>query len=323
MALGGGKKKTYVERTKKLFSDHQRVLLVVVDNVGSKQFQDIRVMLRPTKVLMGKNTLIKRAMRELIADGRKDLEALLPFIKRNIGLVFTKESLSKIKDLCESNRVPAAAKAGSIAPKDVWLNAGPTGMEPTKTSFLQAVGISSKIVKGQVELVSDNLLVKKGDKVSASVAVLLEILKIKPFSYGLVASKAFENGAVFDAEVLALSDDDLMTKFRSGLSNVAALSLAVGHPTVASVPHSFINAFKDVVSLSLAADYTFDRMKNLKDLLDDPSKLAALTAAAAKPAAAAAGGGAAKPAVEEKKEEEEETTFAGGGLFGGGEEEEW
>lgn len=322
MVLGSDKKEKYVLRVQKLFTDYSRILVASADNVGSKHFQSIRMSIRPSKILMGKNTLIRRAMRQLISQGRKDLEPLLPHIKRNIGLIFTTQPLSELKKKVESNRVPAAAKAGSIAPLEVVIPAGPTGMEPTKTSFLQAVGISSKIVKGQVETVSDTTLVKKGEKVSASVAVLLDILKIKPFSYGLQATVAYENGAVFDPAVLELSDEDLMSKFRSGLANVAAVSLAVGHPTIASVPHSFINGFKNVVSISLATDYTFDQVKTLKELLADPTKLAALTAKAAAPAA----GGAAPAAAakkEEPKEEEEEVNLTGGGLFGGGDDEEW
>jgi len=324
MVLGSDKKEKYVTRVKKLFTDYSRILVASADNVGSKHFQSIRLSIRPSKILMGKNTLIRRAMRQLIADGRKDLEALLPHIRKNVGLIFTTMALSEMKKKIEGNRVPAAAKAGSIAPVEVMIPAGPTGMEPTKTSFLQAVGISSKIVKGQVETVTDTVLVRKGEKVSASVSVLLDILKIKPFSYGLQSTIAYENGAVFDPAVLELSDSDLMSKFRSGLANVAAVSLAVGHPTIASVPHSFINGFKNVVALSLATDYTFDQVKTLKELLADPTKLAALTAAAKAPAAG--GAAAAKPAAakkEEPKEEEEEINLAGGGLFGGGEEEEW
>jgi len=321
MVLGSEKKEKYVLRVQKLFTDYSRILVTSADNVGSKHFQSIRMSVRPSKILMGKNTLIRRAMRQLIAQGRKDLEPLLPHIKRNIGLIFTTMPLAELKKKVESNRVPAAAKAGSIAPLEVVIPAGPTGMEPTKTSFLQAVGIASKIVKGQVETVTDTTLVKKGEKVSASVAVLLDILKIKPFSYGLQATMAYENGAVFDPAVLDLSDEDLMSKFRSGLANVAAVSLAVGHPTIASVPHSFINGFKNVVAISLATDYTFDQVKTLKELLADPTKLAALTAKAAAPAAGAAPAAAAKK--EEPKAEEEEVNMSGAGLFGGGGDDEW
>jgi len=56
--------------------------------------------------------------------------------------------------------VSAPAKAGIIAPNDVLVPKGNTGMEPTQTSFLQALNIPSKINKGQVEILSDVNLIK-------------------------------------------------------------------------------------------------------------------------------------------------------------------
>ena len=42
-------------------------------------------------------------------------------------------------------QVVAGAKAGAIAPTDVFLEAGPTGMEPAQTGFFQALGIATKV----------------------------------------------------------------------------------------------------------------------------------------------------------------------------------
>lgn len=39
-----------------------------------------------------------------------------------------------------------------------------------------------------------------------------------------------------------------------GIANIAAVSLAVGYPTTASVPHSVVNGFKNVASVCLEAD---------------------------------------------------------------------
>lgn len=321
MASGeGSKKEEYVARVKQAFRTYTRLLIVSADNVGSNHFQSIRVDLRPdASVLMGKNTLIRRALRLLIEEEKRDdLKVLLPYIKRNIGIVFTSGSLSDAKKLVDKNKVPAAAKTGTVAPCDVVVPSGPTGMEPTKTSFLQAVGISSKIVKGQIEIISDTLLLKKGDRVAASHQVLLETLKIRPFYYGLVPLVAYDNGALFDSSVLDMSDDDLLNKFRSGVNAVAAVSLAVGYPTVVSVPHTVINGYKNVLSVSLATTYSFDRSKKLKDLLDNPEALAALAKAAS--SSAAAGGAAAKKEEKaeekEEKKEVEEDFGGGGGLFG-------
>ena len=66
--------------------------------------------------------------------------------------MFTKEDLSDIRDILESNQKEAPAKAGAIAPIDVWVPKGNTGMGPEKTSFFQALSIPTKITKGTVEI---------------------------------------------------------------------------------------------------------------------------------------------------------------------------
>lgn len=81
-------------------------------------------------------------------------------------------------------QVVAAAKAGAVAQVDVALLAGPTGLEPTQTSFFQALGIATKINKGSIEIISNVQLCTKGLKVGPSEAVLLGKLGLKPFAYG-------------------------------------------------------------------------------------------------------------------------------------------
>jgi len=207
-------------------------------------------------VLMGKNTMIRKAIRGHLQNNPK-LENLLPIIKGNIGFVFTKDDLSGVRKIIHEQKVAAPAKAGSIAPCNVVVPAGPTGMEPTQTGFLQALNIQSKIVKGQIEIVSDVPLITAGQKVGTSEATLLAKLDIKPFTYGLIIRTVYDNGTLFDPKVLDLTDEDLLNKFAKGVSNIAAIGLAIGYPTIATIPHSLTRGFKNILSISLATDYTF------------------------------------------------------------------
>ena len=55
----------------------------------------------------------------------------------NVGFVFTKEDLPEIRDKLLANQKPAAAKAGAMAPKDVFVEPITTTLGPEKTSFFQ------------------------------------------------------------------------------------------------------------------------------------------------------------------------------------------
>merc|ERR1711962_577165 len=208
-----------------LLDEYPKCFIVGADNVGSKQMQEIRIALRgQAVVLMGKNTMMRKAIRGHL-EKNPDLERLLPHIKQNVGFVFTKEELTEVRDLLLANKVKAPAKAGAMGPLDVVVPAQNTGMGPEKTSFFQALSIPTKITKGTIEIISDVPLITAGDRVGMSEATLLNMLKISPFSYGLVLQKVYDNGTVFDPEILDISDDDIKATFCKGVANVASVCL--------------------------------------------------------------------------------------------------
>merc|ERR1712020_612895 len=237
-----------------LFDEYPKCLMVEADNVGSKQMQQIRMSLRGhAVVLMGKNTMMRKALRGHLAQNPK-LEQLLPHIVGNVGFVFTKEELVDIRDMLLANKVKAPASAGAIAPLDVKVPAQNTGLGPEKTSFFQALQIPTKISRGTIEIINEVALIATGDKVGASEAALLNMLGISPFSYGLVISHVYDNGSVFSPKVLDITDDDIKEKFMAGIANIAAVSLAIGYPTAASAPHSIVNGFKNLLAIAAATE---------------------------------------------------------------------
>ena len=283
---------------------------VDADNVGSKQMQQIRIALRgKAVVLMGKNTMMRKAIRGHLSQNA-DLEKLLPHIRGNIGFVFTKEDLVEVRDMLLANKVKAPAKAGALAPLDVVVPAQNTGLGPEKTSFFQALNIPTKITKGTIEITGNVNLIKEGDKVGMSEATLLNMLKISPFTYGLVVKKVYEAGSVFEPAILDITDDDLKAHVMAGLRNIAAVSLAIGYPTAASVPHSIVNGLKKCLAIAAVTEITFKEAETMKAYLADPSAFAA-----AAPAAAAAADAAPAEAAKPEEPEEESDDDMGFGLF--------
>jgi large subunit ribosomal protein LP0 len=207
--------------------------------------------------------------------------------------------LGELRDVILSYKVPAPARVGAVAPIDVVVPAGGTGMDPSQTSFFQVLNIATKINKGSVEIVSDVNLIKAGDKVGSSEAALLSKLKICPFSYGLKLVHVYDNGAVFSPEILDITDEVIVKAFMSGVCNVAAVCLASDIGTLASVPHSVINGYKNVLAVAIGTDYTFPLADKVKEYLANP-------AAHAAPAAAAAAAPAKKEKAPPPPEEEEE-----------------
>ncbi|RNA25208.1 60S acidic ribosomal P0 [Brachionus plicatilis] len=298
-------KNKYFEKIKGLIDEYPKCFIVGADNVGSSQMQKIRISLRGHAViLMGKNTMIKKAIREHL-ETNPNLEKLLPHIFENVGFVFTKEDLTFIRDKLLENKVAAPAKAGAIAPCDVTLPAQITSLGPEKTSFFQALQIPTKITRGTIEIVNDIHLIKKDEKVGASEATLCNMLSISPFSYGLVVKQVYDSGSVFNPSILDIKPEDLRAKFMDGVKRIAAVSLQI-------VPHSIANGFKNLLAIAAVTDIEFEQCKSLKEYLKDPSKFAAAAAPAAAPAAAQA---KETPKEKEQPKEESEDEDMGFGLF--------
>jgi len=287
---------------------YKNVLIVQCDNVGSSQMQKVRIALRGKgQLLMGKNTIIRKFVREQIATNPK-LEALLPFVFGNIGFVFTNADLREVRTIIVSNKVPAAAKTGTIAPNDVHVPAGPTGLDPGQTSFFQALNIATKIEKGAIAIINPVHLIKKNDKVTASHVALLTKLNIQPFFFGFRVSDIYEDGATYSSEILDMTAEVLTEKFLAGVAKVAAISLAIGYPTQASLPHLISNGYKKLMAVALEADIDIPQVKELKDRLANPGTAAPAAAKGAAPAAA-------KKEEPKKEKSEEEDTGMGFSLF--------
>jgi large subunit ribosomal protein LP0 len=270
-------------------------------------------------ILFGRNTLIRKTIRDYVEKCNEAknteavrIEAILPNIKGNVGLIFTNGDLSAIKEVVESYKQKAPAKIGAIAPEDVFVDPGPTGMEPTQTQFLQALNIASKIVKGQVEIISRVHLIKEGEKIGTSEATLLDKLNIMPFSYNAQVRTVFDSGFVYPSSLLSLGTHDVMQMLARGLQRVTTIALEIGTPTVATLPHLLANAYKNILAISVETEYEFEGSKDIKAYLKNPSAFQSSA-----PVQSSGGATEKKEEVKEApKEEKEEEEQSIGGLFG-------
>lgn len=316
-------KQRYEERLNQCLSKYSRVLFVSVDNVRSQQLHNVRAALRgKAEFLMGKKTLQAKVV-EKRASAKDATPEAISFSEQcesnqllcgNSGLIFTNEDASEITAILDKFRVKAPARVGAISPCDVIVPAGNTGMEPTQTSFFQALNIATKISKGTVEIVTDKKVLGTGDKVDNSTATLLQKLNISPFYYQADVLSLWDRGVLFTKDDLKTTDDVVEKYLIEGISNISAMSLGAGIPTATSIGPMVMDAFKTLLGASVATAYEFDEF-NGKELREAAlaGTLGGGAAAAACPEAAAAPAGGAAAAKEE--EEEEDDDFGMGGLF--------
>jgi len=310
------RKLDYANKVREILDEYDKCLIVTIDNVGSKQILDMRKDFRDRGLfLFGKNTLIRRVIRDYVRDTRNaNLMNLMEVVKGNMGFIFTKEDVAPLRKEIEGRKKQCAAKAGVPSPVDVIIPAGPTGMEPTQTAMFQAMDIPTRINRGQIDIEEPVQVVFKGQPVGASQAELLIQLGIKPFYYGMIVTKIYENGEVIDASVLDITPEEIAGSFYSGVQKVSALCYELDYPTICNVPQTLIRAYKEALAVSLDfGTYTWEGLDMVREVLKNPG---AFAGPATGGDAADAGAAAAEP-EKESSSEQESSAAGGGGLFGG------
>lgn len=192
------------------------------------------------------------------------MDRLSELCHKKIGLIFSDEAVFELRPIIEGNKVETAAKVGTHAPCDVVIPPGPTGMDPSQISFFHALKISTKIQKGQIEIVKEFKVCEKGKIVTNSEASLLQKLGIKPFFYGMEVISVYDDGSILGQDVLSISPAEIISKFQVGASNITALSLELGIPTEASVPYMIANAFKNLAAISVETSYKLAELDALQ-----------------------------------------------------------
>jgi len=203
------KKTLYFERFNHLFSEYSRIILVNIENICSNQFKKCRKALGKNSILiLGKNKIVKKVLKNHIKNN-PELNKLMPYMTGNVGFIFTKSSPMEIKKILIDNEEPAQAKAGQVAPNDVTIPAGPTGITPDGTSFFQALNIQTKIAKGLIEIQNPVKIISKGDLIGNSEVILLQKLNLTPFSHKLNIRLVYENKCCIRPDILDISIMDI------------------------------------------------------------------------------------------------------------------
>ncbi|CAD8176220.1 unnamed protein product [Paramecium octaurelia] len=273
------KKPAQFKKIYELLSKYSQVIIVGLANVGSKQVQDIRRILakRNALLVIGKNTLFKKVLATRVQDlpesheyyedlkkfgaAIKELDVLKNQVAGKVGFVFTDTPVFDLKSVIEENKVETPARVGAIAPIDVVIPPGPTGMDPASIQFFHALQIPTKIEKGQIQITKDFVVLKTGQKVGQSQAVLLQKLGKKPFLYGMEVLACYDNGSILNKQQVSVNLNDVLAKFQKNVTNISAISLANGWVNESSAPYLLANAFKDLAAIGLQSGFIFDQIK--------------------------------------------------------------
>jgi large subunit ribosomal protein L10 len=226
--------------------------IVGVAGIPSRQLQAMRRELHGSAdVRMSRNTLTVRALEE-VNDG---VEELTQYVAGQVALIGTNDNPFGLFKQLEASKTPAPINAGEVAPNDVVIPEGDTGVDPGPfVGELQTVGAAARIQDGSIMVTEDSKVLEEGEAVDDDLANVLTELGIEPKEVGLDLKGVYSDGVLFEPEELEIDVDEYEADIRSAAAAARNLSVNAAYPTAATAGTLLAKASGEAKSVGLFAE---------------------------------------------------------------------
>jgi len=225
--------------------------IVDVAGIPSRQLQSMRRDLHGSaEIRMSRNTLTVRALEE-VGDGFEELAA---YVSGQVAFVGTDDNPFGLYKQLEASKTPAPISAGEIAPNDIVIEEGDTGVDPGPfVGELQQIGASARIMDGSIHVTEDSTVLEAGEPVSEELEGVLSELGIEPKEVGLDLRGVFSEGVLFEPDELAIDVDEYRSDVAAAAAAARNLSVDAAFPTAETTPTLLANAAGDAKALGVFA----------------------------------------------------------------------
>ena len=226
--------------------------VVGVTGIPSRQLQAMRRDLHGSAdVRMSRNTLMTRAL-EAVGDG---VDELADTVAGQVALIGTNDNPFGLYKQLEASKTPAPINAGEVAPNDVVIPEGDTGVDPGPfVGELQTVGAAARIMDGSIVVTEDSTVLEEGDVVDEDLANVLTELGIEPKEVGLDLKGVYSEGVRFEPDELAIDVDEYRADVESAAAAARNLSVNAAYPTATTAGTLLAKASSEAKAVGLFAE---------------------------------------------------------------------
>ncbi len=230
---------------------YDAVGVVGVTGIPSRQLQSMRRGLHGTaEVRMSRNTLLTRAVQEV----DEGLEQLADEISGEVAFVGTNDNPFGLYKELEASKTPAPIGAGEVAPNDIVIPEGDTGIDPGPfVGELQTVGASARIMEGSIKVTEDSKVLEAGETVDQDLADVLSEMGIEPKEVGLDLRAVYADGVLFEPDELAIDVDEYREDVQAAAAAARNLSVNAAYPTAQTAGTLLAKAAGEAKSVGLEA----------------------------------------------------------------------
>ncbi|WP_251330712.1 50S ribosomal protein L10 [Haloplanus pelagicus] len=244
-------KREEVDELVDFIESYTSVGIVGVAGIPSRQLQNMRRDLHGSAdVRMIRNTLLRRALDE-VGGGHEDLSG---YVSGQVALIGTNDNPFGLYQQLEASKTPAPINAGEIAPNDIVIPEGDTGIDPGPfVGELQTVGAEARIMDGSIKVTADSTVLEAGEEVSNDLANVLGELGIEPKEVGLDLRSVYSEGVLFEPAELAIDVAEYRADVESAAAAARNLSVNASYPTARTAGTLLAKAAGQAKALGLFA----------------------------------------------------------------------
>lgn len=244
-------KKSEATRLTQLAKQYSVIGIADLEGFPANLYSNLKVRLAGKAVMtMTKRKVIQRALKDAGVD-----EKLTEGLKGSTAVIFSKVNPFELYATIKQASGKISAKEGQIAPEDIVIPAGDTGLPPGPAlSELKNAGLNVRMQGATIAVMEDKVVVKKGDPIPAAVVGVLGKFGIKPIKLRLNIRNVLEGKELFSSNVLDIDEETVIAQFVKAEQQAFNLAVNASIYNSKSVPVILGKAFREARAVALDAN---------------------------------------------------------------------
>ncbi len=240
-----------------LLKNHRYMIVVDAYRLKASMINEVRRLQKEMgfKIKGGKMRVLLKAIANVYPNA---LDTLEKEFQGQLIFIFTNKNPFKIAYELDKFEVAMEASPGDIAPEDIIIPEGNTGIPPGPViGVFSALSIPTKIVAGSIYVAKDVLVARKGDKISPNLANILSKLGIKPIKSKVNIKFAYDfvDNILIPRELLIPDIEKIREDLQKAVENAYKLALEIEYITPLTLKTLLLMAYVKAKGLAVETEY--------------------------------------------------------------------
>ncbi len=196
---------------------------------------------------VSKRKVIQRALKNAGVDA-----SITDGMKGSTAILFSEVNPFELYALVKQATGKVAAKEGQLAPEDIIIPAGDTGLPPGPAlSDLKGAGLNVRVQGATIAVMEDKVVTKKGQPILGPVVSVLGKFGIKPIRLRLNVTKVMEGKEMLLSSVLDIDEEQVFASFVKAEQQAFNLAVNALILNEKSTPVIITKAFREAKQVAL------------------------------------------------------------------------